>query len=472
MERLKEGMLQLTKGWDRAQVERLVEDVILDVIDPYVYAEALDLMELHRSEGRRIYIVSSSPEEVVRPLARHFGVSGVIATRAEVGADGRYTGELQFYAYGEGKAEAVRAVAQADGDRPVALLRLQRLLDGPAAPGSRREPRRRESGQGAQEGRGGTRVADPRFPSAGPVAHPDRLGGRSEGERRGRPSRRPASRRCSSGSSSVRAPPAAAPHPPREVPELSLVLGVLAAACDGSSAQAPPPLDPPPVESSQGGGACSQTEIDGTSVSRFEAGGSCLPGDVMVLYRCSPSVAPVLRDLLRHRPRPLPGWGVRRAGGDVAGERARRGGERRRRRLGRRSASRPRSSASEDPPAEDGPEPRTEPLVYVRSGGVTERWLRLDGPPGAGRPTERVVDRRLDPRRRSRCGGGGARRLERDARRRGGTAVLLGDRARGRRRRAGRRRRRDGARHQRLLQRTRSATTSSRRSTPSRPSRS
>jgi HAD superfamily hydrolase (TIGR01490 family) len=115
MERLKEGMLQLTKGWDRAQVERLVEDVILDVIDPYVYAEALDLMELHRSEGRRIYIVSSSPEEVVRPLARHFGVSGVIATRAAIGEDGRYTGELEFYAYGERKAEAVRAMAERTG---------------------------------------------------------------------------------------------------------------------------------------------------------------------------------------------------------------------------------------------------------------------------------------------------------------------------------------------------------------------
>jgi HAD superfamily hydrolase (TIGR01490 family) len=115
MERLKEGMLQLTKGWDRAQVERLVEDVILDVIDPYVYAEALDLMELHRSEGRRIYIVSSSPEEVVRPLARHFGVSGVIATRAAIGADGRYTGELEYYAYGAEKASAVRAVAERSG---------------------------------------------------------------------------------------------------------------------------------------------------------------------------------------------------------------------------------------------------------------------------------------------------------------------------------------------------------------------
>ena len=115
MERLKDGMLQLTRGWDRTQVERLVENVILDVIDPFVYAEALDLMELHRAEGRRVYIVSSSPEEVVRPLARHFGVSGVIATRAGVGPDGRYTGELEFYAFGEQKAEAVRAVASRTG---------------------------------------------------------------------------------------------------------------------------------------------------------------------------------------------------------------------------------------------------------------------------------------------------------------------------------------------------------------------
>ena len=112
MERLKEGMLRLTKGWDRAQVELLVEEVMLEVIDPYVYQEALDLIAEHQSLGRRIYIVSSSPEEVVRPLARHFGVSGVIATRAAVGSDNRYTGELEFYAYGEQKAEAIRAIAK------------------------------------------------------------------------------------------------------------------------------------------------------------------------------------------------------------------------------------------------------------------------------------------------------------------------------------------------------------------------
>jgi HAD superfamily hydrolase (TIGR01490 family) len=111
MDKLKEGMLQLTKGWDRTQVERLVHDVMLEVIDPFVYQEALDLIAEHQSAGRRIYIVSSSPEEVVRPLARHFGVSGVIATRAQVGADNRYTGELEFYAYGEHKAEAIRSLA-------------------------------------------------------------------------------------------------------------------------------------------------------------------------------------------------------------------------------------------------------------------------------------------------------------------------------------------------------------------------
>jgi HAD superfamily hydrolase (TIGR01490 family) len=114
MDRLKEGMLQLTRGWDRNEVERLVEEVLIEVIDPFVYQEALDLMELHRSEGRDIYIVSSSPEEVVRPLARHVGVAGVLATRARI-EDGRYTGELEFYCYGDAKAEAIRTLAAARG---------------------------------------------------------------------------------------------------------------------------------------------------------------------------------------------------------------------------------------------------------------------------------------------------------------------------------------------------------------------
>jgi phosphoserine phosphatase len=48
----------------------------------------------------------------VRPLSQYFGASGVIATRAEIDDDGRYTGELAFYAYGDQKAEAIEGLAE------------------------------------------------------------------------------------------------------------------------------------------------------------------------------------------------------------------------------------------------------------------------------------------------------------------------------------------------------------------------
>jgi HAD superfamily hydrolase (TIGR01490 family) len=114
MDRAKEGLLALTKGWDREEVEEVVREAIEEVVDPYIYQEALDLIALHRALGRNVYIVSSSPEEVVRPLAERLGVEGVVATRAE-SVDGKYTGKLEFYCYGEQKAEAIRNLAQAEG---------------------------------------------------------------------------------------------------------------------------------------------------------------------------------------------------------------------------------------------------------------------------------------------------------------------------------------------------------------------
>jgi HAD superfamily hydrolase (TIGR01490 family) len=114
MDRVKESMLALTKGWDKDQVEEVIREALTELIDPYIYQEALDLMELHRALGRKVFIVSSSPEEVVRPLAEHLGDVGVIATKARI-EDGRYTGELEFYAYRENKAEIIRDIAKQEG---------------------------------------------------------------------------------------------------------------------------------------------------------------------------------------------------------------------------------------------------------------------------------------------------------------------------------------------------------------------
>ena len=114
MDRAKERMLVLSRGWERGQVEDVVREALAELIDPYIYLEAIDLMELHRARGRRVFIVSSSPEEVVRPVAEHFGDVEVIATRARL-KDNRYTGELEFYCYGEGKARAITETAAAQG---------------------------------------------------------------------------------------------------------------------------------------------------------------------------------------------------------------------------------------------------------------------------------------------------------------------------------------------------------------------
>jgi HAD superfamily hydrolase (TIGR01490 family) len=112
--RAKEALLALSRGWEQAEVEKIVRRAIVDVIDPYVYEEALDLIASHREQGRRVFIVSSSPEEIVGPLADHFGVDGVIATRAEI-EDGRYTGRLAFYCFGESKADRIRELAEREG---------------------------------------------------------------------------------------------------------------------------------------------------------------------------------------------------------------------------------------------------------------------------------------------------------------------------------------------------------------------
>jgi HAD superfamily hydrolase (TIGR01490 family) len=115
MESMRSALLELTKGWEAERVGRIVEETLDEVIVPIVYGEALDLFEEHRAAGRDLWLVSSSGEEIVRPIARHLGITDVIATRARVDDQGRFDGTLAFYAYGVHKATAVRQVAEARG---------------------------------------------------------------------------------------------------------------------------------------------------------------------------------------------------------------------------------------------------------------------------------------------------------------------------------------------------------------------
>ncbi|WP_273653745.1 HAD family hydrolase [Cellulomonas fimi] len=113
-ERLRAQLSRMVTGWDVAQVSSIVAETLHESIDPAVYAEAVALIEEHHEAGHDVVIVSASGSEIVEPIAAVLGADHVIATRMGV-RDGRYTGDIDFYAYGENKATAIRELAEARG---------------------------------------------------------------------------------------------------------------------------------------------------------------------------------------------------------------------------------------------------------------------------------------------------------------------------------------------------------------------
>ena len=115
MERMRAYLSSMATGWDVEQVKQIVAETLHQLIDPLIYDEAATLIEEHHLAGRDVVIVSTSGAEVVEPIGELLGADQVIATRMVVGEDGRYSGEIEYYAYGETKAEAIRNLAATEG---------------------------------------------------------------------------------------------------------------------------------------------------------------------------------------------------------------------------------------------------------------------------------------------------------------------------------------------------------------------
>jgi HAD superfamily hydrolase (TIGR01490 family) len=110
MDRMRDDLARTVTGWEAARVRSILAEALFDVIDPLVYDEAAALIEEHHAAGRAVVIVSSSGEEIVEPVGRMLGADHVVATRMVV-EDGRYSGDLDFYAFGPYKAAAMRELA-------------------------------------------------------------------------------------------------------------------------------------------------------------------------------------------------------------------------------------------------------------------------------------------------------------------------------------------------------------------------
>lgn len=113
-ERLRTRISALCTGWDVAQVSAIVNETLHDIVDPLVYAEAAELIAGHKGEQHDVIVLSATGDEVVAPIAALLGADEHVATRMQI-RDGRYSGEVEFYCYGEEKANAARRLAEVHG---------------------------------------------------------------------------------------------------------------------------------------------------------------------------------------------------------------------------------------------------------------------------------------------------------------------------------------------------------------------
>ncbi|MDQ0378712.1 HAD family hydrolase [Amycolatopsis thermophila] len=113
-ERMRAEISALCAGWDVAQVRAIVNETLHDIVDPLVYSEAAELIAWHQEQGHDVIVLSAAGDEVVTPIAAMLGATGSVATRMGV-VDGRYSGEIAFYCYGEQKAVAAKQLAAENG---------------------------------------------------------------------------------------------------------------------------------------------------------------------------------------------------------------------------------------------------------------------------------------------------------------------------------------------------------------------
>jgi putative phosphoserine phosphatase / 1-acylglycerol-3-phosphate O-acyltransferase len=94
----------------RRAAKRAIEP-LTDLVQPWAPAALAE----HRAAGRAVVLATTSPEDLVAPLAGSLGFDDVIATRYGV-ADGRYTGRIEGpFVWGTGKLRAVGEWASRTG---------------------------------------------------------------------------------------------------------------------------------------------------------------------------------------------------------------------------------------------------------------------------------------------------------------------------------------------------------------------
>ena len=117
----------LAANWSREKAQQagtLAADALEQLVQPYAWS----VIDEHRQAGRLIVLATTTPYDLVKPLADRLGFDAVIATRYGE-RDGVYNGTIDGeFVWGHGKYRAVQEWADEANVRPRRELRLLRQL--------------------------------------------------------------------------------------------------------------------------------------------------------------------------------------------------------------------------------------------------------------------------------------------------------------------------------------------------------
>lgn len=111
MDKLKSDGFSLVKGWSVAEMAAIGEEVYDEVLALRIFPGTKEILDSHLAKGHQVWLVTASPVEVGRIVARRLGATGALGTTPEQ-EGGYYTGKLNgSMLHGQGKADAIEELA-------------------------------------------------------------------------------------------------------------------------------------------------------------------------------------------------------------------------------------------------------------------------------------------------------------------------------------------------------------------------
>ncbi|GAC1611765.1 MAG: HAD-IB family hydrolase [Mycobacteriales bacterium] len=121
----KENLAAVAEARDKAlglvagkKVDEIIaygEEIYDELMERRIWSGTRALAQQHLDAGQRVWLVTATPVDVARIIAKRLGRTGALGTVSEV-EDGLYTGRLVGEPlHGPAKAEAVRALAEREG---------------------------------------------------------------------------------------------------------------------------------------------------------------------------------------------------------------------------------------------------------------------------------------------------------------------------------------------------------------------